>query len=96
LQQTDGHSSSHLPFTEEQNKRGIIEGRRVLAALKTAYDRPEEQGMPKRCDRIYMTLELFTGTAAITQDTLEDIRESAAYWRRWIPRDGTYLNELAK
>jgi sugar phosphate isomerase/epimerase len=94
LQQTDGHSSSHLPFTEEQNKRGIIEGGRVLAALKAAYDRPEEQGMPKRADRIYMTLELFTGTAAITQDTLEDIGESAAYWRRWIPRDGTYLNEL--
>jgi hypothetical protein len=96
LQQTDGHSSSHLPFTEEQNKRGIIEGGRVLAALKAAYDRPEEEGMPKRADRIYMTLELFTGTAAITQDTLADIRESVVYWRRWIPRDGIYLDELTK
>ncbi|MDR2185004.1 MAG: TIM barrel protein [Treponema sp.] len=94
LQQTDGHTSSHLPFTGELNQWGIIDGGRVLAALKAAYDRPEEGQMPGRCDAVYMTLELFTGAAAIPRDVLEDIRESVAYWRRWIPRDGMYLNEL--
>jgi hypothetical protein len=94
LQQTDGHRSAHLPFTEEQNRRGIIDGGKLLRALKASYDRPEETAMPKRCEKIYLTLELFTGTAAIMRDSLADIGESAAYWRRWIPRDGMYLNEL--
>jgi hypothetical protein len=96
LQQTDGHGSAHLPFTEEQNSRGIIDGGKLLRALKASYDRPEEAAMPKRCEKIYLTLELFTGTAAIMRDILVDIRESAAYWRRWIPRDGMHLDELVR
>lgn len=33
LQQTDGTSSRHLPFTDEANEAGIIDGPRVLGAL---------------------------------------------------------------
>jgi sugar phosphate isomerase/epimerase len=93
LQQTDGQSSAHLPFTPERNAWGIIDGKKILLALKTAYDRPEER-IPKRCEKIYITLELFTDTAAIMRDFMADIRESVSYWRYWIPQDGMYLDEL--
>jgi sugar phosphate isomerase/epimerase len=94
LQQTDGTSSAHLPFTKERNDRGIIEGSRVLSALKSSYDKAAENNMPKRCEEIYLTLELFTSTAAIMHDVMSDVRESVAYWRHWIPHDGLYLDEL--
>ncbi|GHV81398.1 AP endonuclease [Spirochaetia bacterium] len=94
LQQTDGFSSAHLPFTAERNAWGIIDGSLVLRALKTSYDKPAKSSMPARCEEIYLTLELFTSTAAIMHDFMPLVRESAAYWRRWIPRDGMYLNEL--
>jgi sugar phosphate isomerase/epimerase len=94
LQQTDGQTSAHLPFTAERNAWGIIDGKRVLRALLAAYDRPEEKGMPKRCEKIYMTLELFADTAAIMHDFLSDLRESVSYWRQWIPEDGMCLDEL--
>jgi hypothetical protein len=94
LQQTNGRMSAHLPFTAEQNRQGIIDGGKVLKALKSAYDKPPDRGMPKRCEEIYMTLELFSPTAAIVRDLMAEARESAAYWRHWIPRDGMYLDEL--
>jgi hypothetical protein len=40
LQQTDGTSSGHLPFTGPNNEKGLIEGRKVLEAIKTSYDHP--------------------------------------------------------
>jgi hypothetical protein len=41
-----------------------------------------------------MTLELLVETAAIMHDFMSDIRESVSWWRRWIPQDGMYLDEL--
>jgi sugar phosphate isomerase/epimerase len=95
LQQTDGQTSAHLPFTTERNRWGIIDGGKILGALKKAYDQKEEIGMPGGCEKIYMTLELFAGTAAITRDFMADVQESVSYWRQWIPEDGVYLDELA-
>jgi hypothetical protein len=94
LQQTDGSTSDHLPFTAEYNSRGIINGGKVLEALKKAYEAPVEAGMPRRCSKIFLTFEIFTGTAAIVHDAISAIRESVYYWRRWIPRDGLSLAEL--
>jgi sugar phosphate isomerase/epimerase len=94
LQQTDGQTSAHLPFTAERNAGGIIDGKRILRALQAAYDRPEENRMPKRCEEIYMTLELFAGASAIMHDFMSDLRGSVSYWRQWIPQDGMYLDEL--
>jgi len=94
LQQTNGQLSAHLPFTAEQNSKGIIDGARFLRALKSSYDRPVEGDMPKRCADIYLTLELFAGTSSIMRDFMADYRESVEYWRQWVPRDGMDLNEL--
>ena len=94
LQQTDGQTSAHLPFTQEENRRGKITGEKVLRALMRSYDRPEIAGMPSRCDEIYLTLEVFSSTTSIPHDLLDDYRTSVAYWRRFVPEDGMALDEL--
>jgi sugar phosphate isomerase/epimerase len=93
LQQTDGTSSSHLPFTEENSRAGIIQGDKVLKALAAAYAGEMRPGMPPRCSEIYLTLEPFSGTAAIPADILEKLAESVAYWRQYIPKDGVRLSK---
>lgn len=94
LQQTDGTTSAHLPFTKEENKKGIVSGEEILKVIKESYDREEEAGMPQRCGEIYLTLELFSGTTSIMEKVLQNCRESVFYWRKFIPKDGMYLDEL--
>ncbi len=94
LQQTDGVSSSHLPFTAECNEKGIIKGEKLLASLKEAYSSPDVPGMPPKPGKVYLTLEMFTGTAAINRAQLQKMSETVDYWRRYIPEDGLSLNEL--
>ena len=94
LQQTDGHRSSHLPFTDENNEIGIIEPEKILKAVMASYQREQRHGMPERCGEIYLTLELFTPTGAIPSEYLEKIRKSVEYWRKFIPEDGVCLDNL--
>jgi D-erythrulose 1-phosphate 3-epimerase len=94
LQQTDGRTSAHLPFTDEHNRRGRITGEGVLCALQRAYERPDQPGMPTRCEDVYLTLEIFSGTTSIMHDLLADCRTSVEYWRRFVPADGLDLAEL--
>lgn len=96
LQQTDGVSSAHLPFTDECNAKGIIRGEKVLAAIKRAYDSEPSVGMPPKPDKIYLTLEMFTGTAAINRAQLQKMEKTVEYWRKFIPADGMNLSELVK
>lgn len=94
LQQTDGLASGHKPFTQANNHWGKIRGKAVLEALKKAYDQPEDDTMPKRCEEIYLTLELFSGTAQSQREILRDYQETVNYWRTWIPQDGLTLDQL--
>ncbi len=94
LQQTDGKSSSHQPFSRKCNENGLIKGDLLLNALKAAYDAPEEAGMPARCDKIALTLEVFAGTADLTCDIVNKISDSVKYWREFIPQDGIELDKL--
>lgn len=96
LQQTNGEVSAHLPFTKKENEKGIIKGKEILKAIKESYDSPVDTSMPKRAKNIYLTLELFSGTTSIMNDVLDDCRESAQYWRKFIPEDGICLDELIK
>ena len=96
LQQTEGRSSAHCPFTPEQNRRGKIRGRAVLEALKESYDRPAQAGMPPRCEKIYLTFELFAGTSQTTRSILKEYAQSVRYWRQFIPQDGLPLDELLR
>jgi sugar phosphate isomerase/epimerase len=94
LQQTDGTSSSHRPFTEDDNRKGIIHGGEVLHAIAAAYSMEPAEGMPPRCEDIYLTLEMFSGTADFPVDILAGMAESVEYWRRYVPKDGLTLHEL--
>ena len=95
LQQTDGVSSSHLPFTPEYNEKGIIKGEKVISSLYDSFiNSSSDVGMPPCPDKIYLTLEMFTGTAAINRTQLDKMSRTVEYWRRFIPRDGMKLSEL--
>ncbi len=94
LQQTNGTSSGHQPFTAECNEKGIIKGEKVIEALKKAYSAPDDPNMPKKCSDIMLTLEPFTGTADINRSALIKLRETVSYWRKFIPCDGVKLSEL--
>ncbi|BBI31527.1 hypothetical protein KCTCHS21_09260 [Cohnella abietis] len=93
LQQTTGTSSAHQPFTEASNKNGIIFGEPLLRALEKAYKKPEDTGLPPRCEDIYLTLEIFSGTSESNNDVLRKMEASIKYWRQYIPRDGLRLSE---
>lgn len=92
LQQTNGRISAHLPFTPEENSKGIIKPVEVLRALKEAYDAPEEPNMPQRCEEIYLTLELFSTTTSIMNGLMDAVVQSVDYWRKAIPQDGLTLD----
>lgn len=92
LQQTPGDKSSHLPFNEKNNAEGIIKGDKVLQAIAKAYETPKDTDMPPACDAIYLTLEIFAGTAELPVDIINKIKDSVAYWRQFIPEDGKPLD----
>jgi hypothetical protein len=96
LQQTTGTSSSHQPFTEACNRKGIIFGEPVLRALEKAYQTPDEEGFPPKCKEIYLTLEIFSGTSEMNNDIRKKLEDSIDYWRQFIPEDGLSLSEILK
>ena len=94
LQQSSGKSSAHLPFVAAHNATGIVSPPRVLQALARSYEQPAAPGMPPRTDDVYLTFEIFFGTAAYSRDILPALAESVAHWRRWVPEDGLRLDDL--
>ncbi|MBL8156707.1 MAG: hypothetical protein JNM70_21190 [Anaerolineae bacterium] len=95
LQQTDGSASAHRPFTEAFNRSGIIHAEQVLMALYESCSQLAISGneMPPVED-IYLTIEMFSGTAERPARILANLRETAAYWRRFVPEDGMRLDEI--
>jgi sugar phosphate isomerase/epimerase len=94
LQQTSGYSSSHLPFTKEENEKGIIFGDNVLKAIYCAYKQKIGNEMPPRCKDIYLTIEVFAGTSDLNGDIIRKLKETVGYWRLFIPEDGLALDKL--
>ncbi|TDT50342.1 sugar phosphate isomerase/epimerase family protein [Fonticella tunisiensis] len=74
IQQTDKEASRHWPFTEEYNKKGIIDGEKILDAVC-------ETGV----DEIYLIMELFYkpfGNA--DYEVIPSLKESVRYWKNII------------
>jgi hypothetical protein len=94
LQQTNGSSSAHHPFTEEYNKAGSINPMRVLQEIAASYEQHFSETMPPVCKDIYLTLEIFFGTAAMAVDIIKKLEDTVAYWRKFIPVDGLSLESL--
>ena len=93
LQQSDGKSSPHWPFSKKYNEKGVASGEKLLESLVAAFMGPDEKGMPETVDEVALTLEPFVATAANPYDAIDDITESIAYWRGFIPYDGIPLSE---
>jgi hypothetical protein len=93
LQQTDGKVSGHWPFTKANNDKGIIDGGKVLRAIKASFDRQKELKV-KKVDRIYLTIEVFASTGSINYFTIKELQETVTYWRQFIPEDGLRLDQL--
>ncbi len=96
LQQSNGKSSSHLPFTSVHNKAGIVHPLKVLQAIARSYERPARPGMPARCEDVYLTFEIFPHTTDRRRDILPVLAESVKYWRQWVPQDGAGLESLLR
>ncbi len=94
LQQTNGRSSSHLPFTSVNNESGIVNPKAVLKAIAESYGNPISEKLPPRVEDIYLTFEIFPHTYDTKREIFSVLAESVRYWRKWIPRDGMLLSEL--
>ena len=94
LQQTNGKSSSHLPFTSACNETGIVHPLKVLQAIARSYEKDPRPGMPPRSSEIYLTFEIFPHTTDRRRDILPGLAESVRYWRQWVPQDGARLQTL--
>lgn len=94
LQQSDGVSSPHWPFSTEWNNKGIVKAPDVLRDIAKAYENPPEKGLPPKCEHIVLTLEPFISTAGNSYDAVEDIVASVEYWRSFVPKDGMTLEEI--
>ena len=71
LQQTDGKFDRHWSFTEENNKNGIIEPKRVIDAIN-------ESGAKD----VYLIFELIHAFEARESDVLDDLKKSVEYWHK--------------
>jgi sugar phosphate isomerase/epimerase len=94
LQQTDGKSSSHRPFTAANNAAGMVHPLKVLQAIARAYRAGQRPGLPPPCSSVYLTFEIFPHTADRPRDILPQLAESVSYWRQWVPEDGLPLSAL--
>jgi len=73
-QQTDLEASRHWPFTEENNRRGVVRGEQVVRAI-------EESG----AGDVLLAFELRTAAFHPQEyGFLDDLRESVEYWRKWV------------
>lgn len=96
MQQSDGHFSKHLPFTEANNNQGIIDGGKVLQSLHKSYKKNEDSGKLSKAGEIYLTLEILYSQHDLSKKILKEMKESVDYWRKFIPQDGIRLDELVR
>ncbi|MDR1506038.1 MAG: sugar phosphate isomerase/epimerase [Treponema sp.] len=93
MQQTDGISASHAPFTPETNVKGIINGKQLLESLAESFTKPERKGMPPKADKIILAFEIFISNVQYPYDGIENLKETVNYWKQFVPRDGMTLAE---
>jgi len=74
IQQTVLNKSNHAPFTEENNRGGLIQGEKVMEAL-----------MKSGCTDTILMFEISHREHWDTDfRIIPDLAESARYWRRWV------------
>jgi hypothetical protein len=66
----------------------------VLRAIATACSQEPEPDLPPPTPEIYLTIEVFSGTADIPHDIFDRMAKTVAYWRKYVPQDGLTLQEI--
>lgn len=94
LQQTDGTYSAHKPFTEGNNKTGIVKPKDVFRAIAKSYETAPIAGLPPRVTDIYLAFEIFFSVSQPVDKIIREMRESVEYWREFLPTDGMTLDKL--
>ena len=94
MQQTNGITASHAAFTSKTNENGIIKGEKLLKAIKDSYDQPEEAGMPPKAEKIYLAFEIFASNTEYPHEIINKLKETAAYWKQFVPENGIRLDDL--
>jgi sugar phosphate isomerase/epimerase len=94
LQQTTADGSHHWAFTEEFNRRGHVSIEAVLDAIRESHARyatsPLAAVVPKVSETI-LVAEIIPGSTKTEETLLEELRQTAAYLRRFIPEGGLVL-----
>lgn len=74
IQQTDGITSKHWPFTPEYNKRGIIHPEKVLEAISRS-----------GAKEVLLVLEVFHSFfEPMEYRVIDDLLMSVEYWRKYV------------
>lgn len=74
IQQTDGKTSKHWPFTPEFNKKGIIEPEKVIDAVNQS-----------GAEEVLLVLEIFHSFfEPWDNEVIEANKKSVEYWRKFI------------
>ena len=97
MQQTDGYSAPHAPFSTENNDKGIVKGPELLKAIKESFDRIDgknAEGMPPVTEEIFLNFEIFASSTMSSRDAFNMMKETVDYWRKYIPEDGLTIDEL--
>ncbi len=93
LQQTNADSSSHWPFTEEYNSIGKVKIEKVLSAIKYSYEHYRDNPISKHLrpvEKIILIVEVIPSSPKTEEKLLKDLRYTAEYLRKYIPKGGLY------
>ncbi len=94
LQQTTLDASHHWAFTDEYNRRGHVRMEAVIEAIQYAHAHHHEQPFSKfmkPVGRHWLVAEIIPGSTKTESALLQELRESAAHLRQFIPEGGLQL-----
>jgi sugar phosphate isomerase/epimerase len=94
LQQTTPDASHHWPFTEDFNKRGHVDMEKTLDAIRYAHAHHDEQPFAahiKPIEKHWLVAEIIPGSTKTEDKLLQELTESAAFFRKFIPEGGLTL-----
>jgi hypothetical protein len=78
------------------NRCGIIDGKKVLESLSRSFLKKDGPEMPRKCENIFLTLEILYSQHDSSNKIIRDLKESVEYWRTYIPEDGIELDKLVQ
>lgn len=91
LQQTTRDASHHWPFTPERNAQGDVNMATVLEMLAESHRRYDDEAVSRvlpPVDKHYLVLEAIPGSTKTETKLLDELTQTAAYLRQFIPESG--------